>query len=113
MGFRYVDSEVAKYLLIYNIYCYYSTPTRTWESTCAQRHSDYSDCSVCRIFLLELFSGSFLVGLAIDMVSGLVYFTEGGADIIAAVTLDGRQHFTLVTEDMDEPQDIVLDLERG
>ena len=47
------------------------------------------------------------------MVSGLVYFTEGGADIIAAVTLDGRQHFTLVTEDMDEPQDIVLDLDRG
>ncbi|KAK2161572.1 hypothetical protein NP493_1573g00011 [Ridgeia piscesae] len=60
-----------------------------------------------------LHRGSFLVGLAIDMVSGLVYFTEGGADIIAAVTLDGRQHFTLVTEDMDEPQDIVLDLERG
>ncbi|KAK2161571.1 hypothetical protein NP493_1573g00022 [Ridgeia piscesae] len=61
----------------------------------------------------SLHSGSYLFGLAIDMVSGLVYFTEGGADIIAAVTLDGRQHFTLVTEDMDQPQEIALDLERG
>ncbi|KAK2161567.1 hypothetical protein NP493_1573g00015, partial [Ridgeia piscesae] len=61
----------------------------------------------------SLHSGSYLFGLAIDMVSGLMYFTEGGADIIAAVTLDGRQHFTLVTEDMDQPQEIALDLERG
>ena len=47
------------------------------------------------------------------MVSGLMYFTEGGADIIAVVALDSRQHFTLVSEDMDQPQEIALDLERG
>ncbi|KAI0211988.1 hypothetical protein LSAT2_003133 [Lamellibrachia satsuma] len=63
--------------------------------------------------ITSLHIGSFLFGLAIDMVSGLVYYTEGGADIIAAMTLDGKYQFTLISEDMDQPQDIALDPPRG
>ncbi|KAI0216291.1 hypothetical protein LSAT2_031673 [Lamellibrachia satsuma] len=47
-------------------------------------------------------------GIAIDIAARLVYYTDTGADLIAVMTLDGSQHFTLVTEDMDQPRAIVL-----
>ncbi|KAI0238053.1 Low-density lipoprotein receptor-related protein 2 [Lamellibrachia satsuma] len=47
-------------------------------------------------------------GIAIDIASRLVYYTDTGADLIAVMTLDGSKHFTLVTEDMDQPRAIVL-----
>ena len=47
-------------------------------------------------------------GIAIDIASRLVYYTDTGADLIAVMTLDGNHHFTLITEDMDQPRAIVL-----
>ncbi|KAI0223839.1 Low-density lipoprotein receptor-related protein 2 [Lamellibrachia satsuma] len=60
-----------------------------------------------------LHGGSIPGGIAVDFVSGLVYYTDGASDSIAVMSLDGRQHFTLLTGDMDEPRDIVLDIARG
>ncbi|KAI0216295.1 Low-density lipoprotein receptor-related protein 2 [Lamellibrachia satsuma] len=47
-------------------------------------------------------------GIAIDIAARLVYYTDTDADIIGVMTLDGSQHFTLITEDMDQPRAIVL-----
>ncbi|KAI0239136.1 hypothetical protein LSAT2_010114 [Lamellibrachia satsuma] len=60
-----------------------------------------------------LHSGSIVGGIAVDFISGLVYYTDRASDSIAVMTLDGSQHFTLLTEDMDEPEYIALDIARG
>ena len=59
------------------------------------------------------YAGSVPDGIAIDTISRLVYYTDAGADIIAVMTLDGSQHFTLVTEDMTQPRAIVLHPAKG
>ena len=92
---------------VFIIYCQLFV-CREFTMCSGYMHLVIQDLSSCGIF-----SGSFLFGLAIDMVSGLVYYTEGGADIIAVMTLDGKYQFTLISEDMDQPQDIALDPPRG
>ena len=51
--------------------------------------------------------------MAIDYTSRLLYYTDTGLDIIAVMTLDGRQHFTIVEDGMEEPRGIVLDPAAG
>jgi len=53
-------------------------------------------------------SASIPDGMAIDITSRLLYYTDTGLDIIAVMTLDGRQHITLVNDGTDEPRGIVL-----
>ena len=47
-------------------------------------------------------------GIAVDIVSRLVYYTDTGLDIIGVMTLDGRNHFTLLDAGLDEPRGIAL-----
>ena len=65
------------------------------------------------LILCYVISGSVAGGIAIDFVSRLVYYTDGASDTISVMTLDGSQHFTLLTVNMDEPRDIALDIARG
>ena len=46
--------------------------------------------------------------MAIDYTSRLLYYTDNGLDIIAVMTMDGRDHFTIVNDGMDQPRGIVL-----
>jgi len=66
-----------------------------------------------QLFLSVLYSGSVPGGIAIDFISELVYYTDDNADSVAVMTLDGKQHITLLTGNMDEPRDIALDIARG
>ncbi|KAK2173115.1 hypothetical protein NP493_903g01036 [Ridgeia piscesae] len=56
----------------------------------------------------SLHSRSVPDGIAVDIVSRLVYYTDTGLDIIAVMKLDGRNHFTLLDVGLDEPRGIAL-----
>lgn len=48
-------------------------------------------------------------GLAVDSISGLIFYTDTGNDIIAVMTLDGTISAVIVSSDLDQPRAIVAD----
>ena len=52
-------------------------------------------------------------GLAIDYVSRLLYYTDAGRHIIAAMTLNGAYHATIISTRLHNPRAIELDPRNG
>ncbi|PVD22132.1 hypothetical protein C0Q70_17937 [Pomacea canaliculata] len=52
-------------------------------------------------------------GLAVDPLSGLLFYTDTGYDIIALVTFAGHQRKVIINTDLQEPRPIVLDVMNG
>ena len=57
--------------------------------------------------------GAITDGIAIDVVSRLLYYTDTGRKLVAAMSLNGTFHVTLVTGSMEHPRAIALDPVRG
>ena len=52
-------------------------------------------------------------GLAVDPLGGNMYWTDTGIDKIEVSRLDGSMRKTLIDQNLDEPRDIILDLNEG
>ncbi|XP_025112203.1 deleted in malignant brain tumors 1 protein-like [Pomacea canaliculata] len=63
--------------------------------------------------VLALGANSDAEGLAVDPVSGLLFYTDTGSNIIALVTLVGFQRKVVISTDLQQPRPIVLDVMNG
>lgn len=52
-------------------------------------------------------------GLAVDPLGGNIYWTDTGVDKIEVSRLDGSMRKTLIDQNLDEPRDIILHLNKG
>ena len=52
-------------------------------------------------------------GLAVDPLGRNIYWTDTYANKIEVSTMDGTMRKTLIYQDLDNPRDIILDLEKG
>lgn len=51
--------------------------------------------------------------MAVDWVTGLVYVVSAGDRTILAVSLDGSKKVTLISTDLEQTHDIVVDPQSG
>ncbi len=52
-------------------------------------------------------------GLAVDPLGRNIYWTDSYANKIEVSRMDGTMRKTLIHQDLDEPRDIILDLDKG
>ena len=52
-------------------------------------------------------------GLAVDPLGRNIYWTDTGTNKIEVSRMDGTMRKTLVHQDLDNPRDIILDLDKG
>ena len=52
-------------------------------------------------------------GLAVDPIGRNLYWTDTGTNKLEVSKLDGSYRKTLITSDLDEPRDIILDVNTG
>lgn len=52
-------------------------------------------------------------GISVDQVSGLLFYTDTGYNIIALITLEGTYSKTVINQDLDEPRAIVTNPQTG
>jgi hypothetical protein len=52
-------------------------------------------------------------GLAVDSGRGKIFYTDAGRDVIVQMNLDGTNEQTVVSSNLDQPRDIVLDTQNG
>ncbi|CAK9297319.1 unnamed protein product [Gordionus sp. m RMFG-2023] len=52
-------------------------------------------------------------GLTLDPVIRLIYYSDTGRNVISVLSLDGAKHKDIVTENLDEPRAIQLDVDNG
>ncbi len=52
-------------------------------------------------------------GLAVDPLGRNIYWTDSFANKIEVSRMDGTMRKTLIRQDLDEPRDIILDLDKG
>ena len=62
----------------------------------------YADCSA-----------TVRTGVAVDWISGNIYWTDTGVDYISVSRLDGTSRRVLVQDGLDEPRAIVVDPANG
>ena len=80
--------------------------------------TDYN--TISRVFLNGsspelIVSGYFYnsYGLAVDPLGRNIYWTDSYANKIEVSRMDGTMRKTLISQNLDEPRDIILDLPRG
>ncbi|XP_025112202.1 deleted in malignant brain tumors 1 protein-like isoform X2 [Pomacea canaliculata] len=61
----------------------------------------------------KLASGSHADGIAVDSISGLIFYSDTGLNLIVLMTISGFDQKTIVNSDLDEPRAIVLDPQNG
>ena len=59
------------------------------------------------------FAGSVLDGMCVDFVTGLVFYTDTGEDVISVMSLDGQYSRDIVNHGLKEPRAIVADYAEG
>ena len=52
-------------------------------------------------------------GLAVDPLGGNIYWSDTGTNKIEVSRKDGTMRKTLISDNLDEPRDIILDLDKG
>ncbi|PVD22127.1 hypothetical protein C0Q70_17931 [Pomacea canaliculata] len=52
-------------------------------------------------------------GIAVDSISGLIFYSDTGLNLIVLMTISGFDQKTIVNSDLDEPRAIVLDPQNG
>lgn len=52
-------------------------------------------------------------GLAVDPLGGNIYWTDTGTNKIEVSRMDGSMRKTLIDQHLDQPRDIILDLNKG
>ncbi|XP_060073519.1 deleted in malignant brain tumors 1 protein-like [Ylistrum balloti] len=52
-------------------------------------------------------------GIAVDVVSGLVFYTDTGNDVIIVMTIAGTVQKTIINQNLDQPRAIVTDPQNG
>ena len=52
-------------------------------------------------------------GLAVDPVGGNIYWTDHSLNKIEVSRMDGSIRKTLISRDLDNPRDIILDIDEG
>ena len=63
--------------------------------------------------VIEPFTLSSPVGIALDWLHNRLYWADSGRDVIESSDLDGGQRSIVIYNDLDKPRDVVLDPERG
>ena len=52
-------------------------------------------------------------GLAVDPVGGNIYWTDTGTNKIEVSRMDGSIRKTLISQGLDNPRDIIVDIDKG
>jgi len=63
--------------------------------------------------LKQMPQGSIVDGLAVDSTQNKLFYTDAGRDVIVSMNLDGTGEHVVVTGNLDQPRDIVLDTQNS
>ena len=69
--------------------------------------------SLCIYIYIYIFTDAIPDGIALDTISRLLYYTDAGNKIIAAMTLAEKYHVTIIKRHLNKPRAIALDPIRG